>query len=70
MPQYYIEVGKRKTGIVLGSAVRCYEIIGKLEHKLGRRIEATAPKLVDDSFWESENPERADRACKILDLIM
>jgi len=66
---YYIEVGKRKTRIVLTSMTRCAVVSEKLEHKLGRKVVLGTPQLITAEFYETEPRNRADRACKILDLI-
>jgi len=66
---YYITVGKRKTAVIMASAEQCYGMIAELEHKLGRTVQAGVPKLITNEFYETEKMNRADRACKILDLI-
>lgn len=67
---YYIEVGKRKTRVALGSMTRCAEISEKLAHKLGRKVVLGSPQLITAEFYESDYPRRADRAVKILDLVI
>jgi hypothetical protein len=66
---YYIEVGKRKTRIALSSMTRCAEVSENLAHKLGRKVVLGTPQLITAEFYETEPRNRADRACKILDLI-
>lgn len=69
MAEYYIEVGKRKTKVLLSSVSRCFEIGRMLEQRLGRRVDLGTPMLVTNEFYETEPHNRADRACKILNLI-
>jgi hypothetical protein len=68
--EYYIEVGKRKTKIVLASVSRCFDIGRMLEQRLGRRVDLGTPMLVTKEFYETEPRNRAHRACKILDLVL
>lgn len=67
---YYIEIGKRKTRVVLGSMTRCAEVSENLAHKLGRKVVLGSPRLVTAEFYETDNPRRRARAHKILDLIL
>jgi len=69
MADYYIEVGKRKTRVIFGSVSRCFEVGSKLEQRLGRKVDLGTPTLVTSEFYETEPQNRANRACKILDLI-
>lgn len=70
MAEYYMEVGKRKTKVILSSVSRCFEIGRMLEQRLGRRVDLGTPMLVTKEFYETEPLNRADRACKILDLVL
>jgi hypothetical protein len=70
MAEYYIEIGKRKTKVILASVSRCLEIGCMLEQRLGRRVDLGTPMLVTNEFYENEPLNRADRACKILDLVL
>ena len=67
---YYIEIGKRKTKVELASFSRCLEVGRMLERHLGRKVDLGMPMLVTNEFYETEPRNRADRAVKILDLIL
>lgn len=67
---YYIEIGKRKTQVLMPSVTRCSEIGQMLVRRLGRKVDLGMPMLVTNEFYETEPRNRADRAVKILDLIL
>jgi hypothetical protein len=67
---YYIEIGKRKTKVLLPSVTRCLEIGQMLEQHLGRKVDLGMPMLVTNEFYETEPRDRVARACKILDLVL